>query len=69
MKGKKVPRPDRIPQHRLLSQAEWNYLLNEGRISKFTYWTTYGPYHDPSSATINYPHVSSITIFREDYKS
>lgn len=68
-KEKKKPfRGDRIPQHRLLTRAEWNYLLYDGRISKFTYWTTYGPYHNTNTQTINCPHAKSITIYAEDYK-
>lgn len=60
--------PDLIPQHRLLTKAEWDYLLKDGRIRKFTYWTTYGPYHVPQTGTINTPHAKPITIYREDYK-
>ena len=61
-----VRRGDRIPQHRLLSRSEWNYLLNDGRIARFTYWTTYGPYHEDDHVT--YPHAESVTILREDYR-
>ena len=60
-------RGDHIPQHRLLTKAEWNYLLFNGRIKKFTYWTTFGPYHRPETKTINYPYAESVTIYRKDY--
>lgn len=60
-------RGDSIPQHRLLTKAEWDYFLKDGRIKRFTYWVVLGPYHRPNQGTINYPHAGSVTIKREDY--
>lgn len=60
-------RGDLIPQHPLLSKAQWAYILS-GRIRIFTYWPTLGPYHHPETQTINYPHAEDcVIIYRKDY--
>lgn len=58
---------ERIPQHPLITAKQWAYILG-GQITRFSYWTTYGPYHDPWEETINFPHAECVTIYSKDYK-
>jgi hypothetical protein len=66
-RGKRIAGAN-IPQHRLLSRLEWD-RLRRGKISRFTYWTTTGPFPDHNSDNHSgslVPHAFSVVVRKED---
>lgn len=62
--GRRYNNGSAIPQHRLLSKAEWD-RLRKRKIKRFSYWSTKGPiiYAD---GTKGFPHDKSFTVTIED---